>query len=202
MILGLTGLIAAGKTTVSSYLVSKNAVLIDADVVARDVMNVGEACYNEVVSTFKEYNILELDKTVNRRKLGSIVFNDSKKLELLTEITHRYIKSEIISMINNIPTDKFILLDAPLLFEAELHKLCDIVWIISSSYDIRLNRIIKRDNLSKKDALSRINSRLDLPVITNQVELSKIKIFKNDDDCDLLLSKVATELKKVKNAYF
>ena len=170
--IGLTGGTGCGKTTVCSILQKYNAYIIDADKIAHSVIQKGEKAYFEIINYFGSY-ILDNDEQINRRKLGEIVFNDKEKLVYLNKITHKYIVEEIINKINFIKNEKkynYIVIDAPLLIETNLHKIVDTVWIVHCSLETRLKRLKKRDNLSEDILLKRIN---------NQTPFSQNKKFAN-----------------------
>ncbi|MDD7184756.1 MAG: dephospho-CoA kinase [Oscillospiraceae bacterium] len=160
MIVGLTGQTGAGKSTVSKVFAEKGFAVINADTVARMVVEKGTPCLNELQKKFGS-EIINPDDTLNRKKLGNIVFTDSKKLQLLNSIMYPAITSEIKNQIEyyNSQEKKFILLDAPTLFESNADKLCDIIISVIADYDIRKKRIMKRDNITSQQADDRINSQ-------------------------------------------
>ncbi len=163
-VIGLTGGIASGKSTVSSILKSLGAVIIDADVVSREIMIKGTETYNILVSVFGK-EILRKDGEIDRRKLGNLVFADEEKLNKLNEITH----PEIIKRIKDIieeerkkGKEKAIVLDAALLIEMKLFNMVDEVWLVVVDKKTQIRRLMKRDNLSYKDALNRIKSQMSI----------------------------------------
>ena len=163
-VIGLTGGIASGKSTVSSILKSLGAVIIDADVVSREIMIKGTETYNILVSVFGR-EILRKDGEIDRRKLGNLVFADKEKLNKLNEITH----PEIIKRIKDIieeerkkGKEKAIVLDAALLIEMKLFNMVDEVWLVVVDKKTQIRRLMKRDNLSYKDALNRIKSQMSI----------------------------------------
>ncbi|AFK87148.1 dephospho-CoA kinase [Thermoanaerobacterium aotearoense SCUT27] len=163
-VIGLTGGIASGKSTVSSILKSLGAVIIDADVVSREIMIKGTETYNILVSVFGK-EILRKDGEIDRRKLGNLVFADKEKLNKLNEITH----PEIIKRIKDIieeerkkGKEKAIVLDAALLIEMKLFNMVDEVWLVVVDKKTQIRRLMKRDNLSYKDALNRIKSQMSI----------------------------------------
>lgn len=163
-VIGLTGGIASGKSTVSSILKRLGAVIIDADVVSREIMIKGTDTYNILVSVFGR-EILRKDGEIDRRKLGNLVFADKEKLNKLNEITH----PEIIKRIKDIieeerkkGKEKAIVLDAALLIEMKLFNMVDEVWLVVVDKKTQIRRLMKRDNLSYKDALNRIKSQMSI----------------------------------------
>ncbi len=159
MIIGLTGGTGTGKSTACRYFEDKGFLVIDSDKVAREVCDKGEPCLDEIVSFFGK-EVLDDDGSLNRRRLGEIVFSDSKKLEKLNEITHKYIKEKIKNTISQ-NEQKNIVLDAPLLFEAGLGDVCTVRLCILADTNIRAARIMARDGISEEQALNRISSQHD-----------------------------------------
>lgn len=161
IIIGLTGGTGCGKSTVCSILKNYNAYIIDADKIAHYIIKKGANAYFEIVDYFGKH-ILDSEKQIDRKKLGSIVFSDKKNLAYLDSITHKYIIEEIKDCINIVKDKqeyKYIVIDAPLLIETNLHKIVDEVWIVYCSLETRVKRLIKRDNLSEDILLKRINSQ-------------------------------------------
>lgn len=157
MIIGLTGGSGTGKSTVVKYFTDKGYVLLDFDKISRDVCKQNSPCLNEIVSCFDTV-ILTENGALNRRALGNIVFKDKEKLSLLNNITHKYILEEMFKLLD-IHKDKNIIMDAPLLFEAQIDKYCDRTVAILAPKDTRIERIMKRDSLTFEQAESRINSQ-------------------------------------------
>ena len=147
-IIGLTGSIGCGKSSVSNILISKGIKVIDADKIAREIFNFDNV-KNQIVDTFGQY-VLNFDGEIDRKKLGQIVFNCSEKLLQLNKITHPVIIEEIKKHIN-IYLQKhiqFIVLDAPLLIEVGMLDLVDIVLLITCDVNIQVERVKMRDDLS------------------------------------------------------
>lgn len=167
-IIGLTGNSGSGKTTCSEILKEQGCFIINCDKIARDVLNINEECYFHVISHFGE-NILNIDKTINRKKLGEIVFKDKAKLDLLTEITHKYIIKIVIDKVNYVIEKdmdfKYIIIDAPLLINTPLMEIVDQVWVVYAPIENSLERIIKRDSLEITQAKNRIMQQLPYEVL-------------------------------------
>jgi len=185
-VIGLTGGIASGKSTASSILKELGAIIIDADEVARKIVEKGRPALDEVKQYFGEKIILE-DGNLNRKKLGSIVFSNHDLLKKLNEITHPYIIKEIINEINwykKTDNDHVIIVDAALLIEMKLTYLVDEVWLICIPKDMQLNRLIERENISIDDAKKRINAQMSLDhkkryahrIIDNSKDVDYLKI--------------------------
>ncbi|HEY4543806.1 MAG TPA: dephospho-CoA kinase [Tissierellaceae bacterium] len=164
-IIGLTGGIATGKSTVSEILKKNGYTVIDADIIAREVVNIDKPSYEEIKKYFGNEILLE-NKEIDRKKLGSIVFNDIDKLLVLNELTHPYIYEEILKQVN-INKGKNIFIDIPLLFEEEdkIKKSgieFDEIWLVASDYDIQVQRLMKRDKISKEEAVKKIKLQMNL----------------------------------------
>ncbi|MDE6182368.1 MAG: dephospho-CoA kinase [Eubacteriales bacterium] len=158
LIIGLTGGSGCGKTTVANILKEIGGYIIDADKIAHNIIQKGEKAYYEIINAFGE-KILTNEKNIDRKILGNIVFSEKEKLNILNSITHKYILEEIHNEINFAKKQKkykYIVLDAPLLIETNLHKIVDTVWIVYADEKERINRLIKRDNISKEMIEKRI----------------------------------------------
>lgn len=160
-VIGLTGGTGSGKSIVSSWLRNYGFAVIDADAIAHEIIEKEKPAYQELVAHFG-YEILDDSGNIIRKKLGSIVFSDEKQLLFLNECTHKYIIKEIENSIQQYTQQQnchSIVLDAPLLLEVGLEQYCDEVWVVYTKEEIRLQRIMERDGLSKEDAWNRIASQ-------------------------------------------
>ncbi|MBE6862199.1 MAG: dephospho-CoA kinase [Ruminococcus sp.] len=162
MVVGLTGQTGAGKSTVSKVFSENGFAVINADSVARKVVEKGTKCLAEIQELFGS-GVINEDETLNRRALAGIVFSDSGKLEMLNTIIYPYITSEILQQIKDCSAkgEKLILLDAPTLFESRADDFCELVISVISKAELREKRIISRDNLTPEQARKRMNSQLD-----------------------------------------
>ncbi len=160
ILVGLTGQTGAGKTLVSTLLSNLGYRVIDADVVARQVVAKGAKCTLDLAVEFG-IEILNADGTLNRRKLGNIVFNDKQKRIALNRITFPYIQEAIFEQVNVLKNKgyKTIFLDAPTLIESGTHKRCDKVVSVIAPLETRMARIIDRDKISEEEAMARIGSQ-------------------------------------------
>lgn len=155
MIIGITGGSGVGKSTVSAQFEKNGFFVIDADKVAHKVMDQGTECLKEVTDFFgTEY--LNGDGTLNRKKLGNLVFNNKEKLEKLNEITHKYITKEIVLLSEK---NENTLIDAAVLFESGLNELCNKTIFVSCPFDVRVKRIMERDSITETYAKDRINAQ-------------------------------------------
>lgn len=160
-ILGLTGGIASGKSTVSAYLAQNGALIIDADLIARQVVAKKSSGLKQVVAKFGE-EILTASGELDRKKLGKLVFSNKDLLKALTDITGPLIRAEILREIQAAKKAqvKLVVLDIPLLFETGYQTLCDKVMVVTIPSKLQLERVMKRDNLSAAEARKRIANQL------------------------------------------
>lgn len=163
VIIGLTGSIATGKSTISEMFNQLNIPVIDADKIAREVVEKGQKAFNTIVDTFGK-EILHEDGSLNRKALGDIVFNDETERAKLNNIVHPAIREEMERQKQlHIDAKKpCIVLDIPLLFENKLEHLVDKIVVVYVSQSVQLERLMKRDNSTEQEALSRINSQIPI----------------------------------------
>ena len=158
MIVGLTGSSGSGKSTVAKVFQGNGFHHIDCDEISRNVTGAGSDCLNEITLNFGD-GILLPDGMLNRHALGEIVFRDAQKLKLLNEITHKYILKAVEDIISESESD--VLIDAPLLFEADLDKRCDINIGVIADRSIQIKRIALRDGISEDTAAQRLAKQHD-----------------------------------------
>lgn len=156
MIAGLTGSSGSGKSTVARVFAQNGFSVLDLDVVSRNVASIGSPCVDEIKDYFGDSVILP-DGSLDRKGLGEIVFGDKKKLDMLTRITHKYILKEMEDFIECADGD--ILLDAPLLFEADVDKRCDFTIAVLSDRQTQIKRIASRDGISEETATARLDKQ-------------------------------------------
>ncbi len=163
-VVGLTGGIASGKSTVSSLLKDLGVVIIDADDIARSIVRVGSDALKEIRAYFGQEYFFS-NGELNRKKLGEHVFNQEEALDKLNEITHPRIIEKIKNEINwhkqNSP-NPVIIVDAALLIEMGLVDLVDEVWLVAVPYGTQLKRLMERENLTVEGAENRISSQMSL----------------------------------------
>jgi len=192
-IIGLTGGIASGKSTVSNYLINKGYHVIDADIIAREVVAKGSRGLEKIATTFGK-SILKENGSLNRKKLRNIVFNDEKALKQLEEITHPLIINKISEKLKNLRNnDRFslVFLDCPLLFEMSLEALVNEVWLISTTTANQISRIVERDKTDPLKAKKIIEQQMSLK---EKIKKSDI-IIKNNSTIEELKSKIDLLLK-------
>tara|TARA_B100001971_G_C18080148_1_gene477829 strand:+ start:304 stop:891 length:588 start_codon:yes stop_codon:yes gene_type:complete len=160
-IIGLTGGIGSGKSTVAGFLAELGALIIDADKVGREVLKPGTKIWQQVVATFGG-QILTPDGEINRKKLASLVFGSLGRLELLSRLMHPEIYKRIKAQLLEYRRQQasVVILEAPLLVEAGWTELVDEVWVTTASETTVLERLKQQLGLSQKESLARIRSQL------------------------------------------
>jgi len=169
-IIGLTGGIGTGKTTVANYLANHHQLpILDADIYAREAVQEGSPILNKI---FERYGVaVKLpDGTLNRKQLGEIIFNNPVEKQWLEQQIHPYVRDRFQSELNTLVAPTVVLV-IPLLFEAQMTDLVTEIWVVSCSAELQLKRIMERDReafpkenrLSPEQAKARINSQFSLP---------------------------------------
>jgi dephospho-CoA kinase len=183
LVVGLTGGIASGKSTVGRIFSELGVTVIDADQLARDVVLIGTPGLREVVAAFGE-GYLTADGTLDRPKLGRLVFADPEALLKLNSITHpriRKLYEERIAAAQDSPTP-YIVYESALLVELELYKSMDRVIVVSATPELQLTRVMKRNQLTECEARDRLASQLPLE---KKIAVAHHVIL-NDNDRDAL----------------
>lgn len=162
-VIGLTGGIASGKSTVSRYLKELGAYIIDADIIAREIVKPGKPAYREIVSCFGK-EILRPDGEIDRARLGSMVFADPVARERLNQITHPRVKEAMEQELAQCKARgvRIAVLDVPLLYEAGMDKMADEVWVVWLPEPVQIERLISRDGLDEEAARMRVISQMPL----------------------------------------
>lgn len=165
IILGLTGGIATGKSTVSKRLKEHyNLTIVDADIIARQVVEPGTNAYKAIVRKFGT-DILLPDKTIDRPALGKAVFGNEPNRQFLNSVVHPAVRKEMLrqTIVAYFKGCDLVVLDVPLLFESKIDKFCSSSLVISCSDENQLQRLLKRDpHLSEEDANKRIASQMPM----------------------------------------
>lgn len=192
MIIGITGSIACGKSTVSNYLKSKGYIVIDADRIGHEALDDDYVKEKLIVAFGNE--ILE-DNKINRQKLGELVFGNSSNLNVLNSIIHPEIRKKILEKIDKNNDKELIFIDVALLFEAKFDDLVDKIIVVYVDENTQLTRLMKRNSISKKEALSRIVSQM------SPIEKAKLGDYTVNNNLDVIntyeqVDKVLSELKK------
>lgn len=161
-VIGLTGNIACGKSTVARIFERLGAKIIDADEIARRVVEPGKPAWKEIVEAFGD-GVLNPDRTVNRKKLGEIIFNDESKRKALNEITHPRIIGrvrELVKLYGNENAPAAIIEAALIVEKGGLKDLIDGLIVVTADEDSQIGRLIERSGYTREEALSRIKSQM------------------------------------------
>ena len=178
-IIGLTGGSGAGKSLVCEAFFSYGVKSIDTDKISREVTKKDSECLRELTEYFTK-NILTHDGELDRKKLAEIVFSNGKNLDILNRITHEYILERCKDVILDMQKtgEKSAIIDAPVLFESGFDKHCDIIISVISDRKKRIERIIKRDNITKSQVENRIKNQKSDEFF---IEHSDYIIYNNSD---------------------
>ena len=162
-ILGITGGIASGKSSVSTFIKELGFPIIDADLVAREVVEPGEEAYYEIVKVFGE-GILLSDGSINRTKLGDVIFHNEEKRLKLNSIVHPAVRKRMRELAEKAFQDgaKTVFMDIPLLFESKLTFMVEKTLLVYVDEEVQLSRLMNRNNLSEENARARIASQMPL----------------------------------------
>lgn len=163
LVIGLTGGIASGKSTVSKMFKEMDIPVVDADVEARLAVEKGEPAYNKIIAEFGAEILME-NGEIDRPKLGSIIFHQAEKRRLLNEIVHPEVRRRMMEQIAAAKQNRedVIVLDIPLLFESKLTYMVDKTILVYVDNETQLQRLIDRNKLSSVDAEARVRSQMPL----------------------------------------
>lgn len=198
-ILGLTGGIASGKSTAARTLRELGSIIIDADVVARCAVEPGQPAWYDVVDFFGR-DILNPDNTINREKLGLQVFSQPDYLKKLNQLTHPHIMEEIKRRLKSAAQeepDRVLVLEVPLLYETNMERLCDWVWVVWVDAETQIQRLMNRDGISRADALSRIGSQMPLDEKARRADL----VIDNSGTPDQMRQFIIDNYKRIQGQY-
>ena len=162
-IVGLTGGISSGKSTVSSYFKQLEIPVIDADEVARKVVEPNSQGAIEIRKAFGS-DVFEEDGSLNRQKLGALIFSNAENRQKLDDLLQPLIKITILNEIEEYRQkgENMIVLDLPLLFEKQYEELCEEIIVVYIPKELQLERLMRRNQYTKQEALSRIDSQLSI----------------------------------------
>lgn len=194
IILGVTGGIGSGKSTVSSILKELGAFVIDADVISRQVVMPGEKALAELTEVFGR-DILDEWGQLQRKKLAGVVFNDKEKLKILNAIVHKYVAERIEDNVKEQLAKKteVIVIDAPIPIKTGFLDLCHRVWTVSAAEELRIKRVMERNGMSYEEAVARINSQIPEEEYNNIADT----VINNDLDYFSLKDQVISQYEKL-----
>ncbi len=197
IIVGLTGVIGSGKSTVSHILSELGAYTIDADEISRTVLDKNTPAYFETVEHFGR-KILSSDGTINRKELAKIVFNNKAELDVLNRITHKYIFIKMQNMIDKYISDSgsgdMIVLDVPLLFSDDFNIKYDKSVVVTASREIIIKRVMLRDGMDESEILSRIKNQLTDEELIKRADFVIENNYENIDELRTCLKGIYKEL--------
>lgn len=162
IVIGLTGGTGSGKSTVAAYLKGKGCHIIDADKISRELTAKGGEALGVIMSAFGQDVFFE-DGSLDRKKLGTIVFNDTQKLKILEEIITRKVIELTLQRIAKLKVqgnESIVVLDAPLLFECGMNDCTDENWLVICEQEQRVNRLMKRDGMERQSIFDRMANQL------------------------------------------
>jgi dephospho-CoA kinase len=184
-VIGITGPIGAGKSTVAAMLRDLGAKVLDADAIAKDEQLRGTVGYSAIVQTFGT-GVLGTDKEVDRRKLAELVFADPRKLERLERILHPRVIARILEARSMLPDSALLAVEAIKLLETPLRTVCDQVWVVMAPAEMRVARLTQR-GLGSADAAARLERQSSEEAFRAAADV----LIENDGDRDALRRRVA-----------
>lgn len=183
--IGLTGGIGSGKTTAAKRFLALGARVYHADEISRRALDPDAVCYDRVVSAFGR-EILQGDGTIDRKRLGQIVFADEEKRTQLNQIIHPYVIGELFARakhdLDAVPNG-IAVFEVPLLFESGLHTQMDHNIVVSCAQESRIRRVMERDNLTREQVLARMQAQMPEE---EKLLLADSILFNNGSEDDLL----------------
>lgn len=196
-VIGLTGGIGSGKSTVSAYLLKKGCEIIDADLISREMTEKDSPALGEIREAFGDA-VFQKDGSLDRKTLGDMVFSDKNKLETLQNIVTKKVIETIDGRLLALKKKGFCgiaVIDAPLLLECGLENMADENWLVAADLELRIERVAERDGLSREQILSRIENQMP------QEEKKKYCscILDNSGTLDALLRSIDSNIERVKN---
>lgn len=184
-IIGLTGGIGTGKSTVSRYLANKYQLpVLDADIYAREAVEKSSPILNAIAHRYNS-NILLADGTLNRKKLGEIIFNNIDERRWVEQQIHPYVRDRLSAEIDKLPQQTVVLV-IPLLFEAQMVNLVTEIWVVYCSNQQQLARLMQRDRLSIEQARARIDSQMPIEEKCDRADV----VLDNSSTLEALLKQV------------
>lgn len=195
IIIGLTGQSGSGKSTVSSYCADNGFYIIDADKLSREVAN-NKHFLNEVINKFPD---CVTDGKLDRPQTAALIFSNPEALDDYTSIIYPYISQLVFDRMYDATQKeyKYLLLDAPTLFESGLDDICDAIVSVTADYDVLVDRIVKRDGISKEVAKLRLSSQK----ASQWYALKSDYVIENNSSQDELMISAINVIKKIKERF-
>lgn len=194
-IVGLTGGIGTGKSTVSDYIADKYKIpILDADIYAREAVSLNSPILTRIFERYGE-RVFTKTNELNRQVLGEIIFNNPVEKKWLESQIHPFVYQCFLNNINSL-SSPIILLVIPLLFEAKMTDLVTDIWVVTCSLESQINRLKLRNNLSDEQAIARINSQFPLK---EKIAAADVVLKNNNNDLDSLFLQVDNALDSLAN---
>lgn len=190
-VIGITGGIASGKSLVTKALIDGGYYVIDTDIIAHELLKDSNVI-GELIRTFGEQ--VYADGAINRKVLGAIIFEDKNKQKKLNNIIHPLVIKEVERLLS-LTNRKIVFVDVPLLFESGMDELMDAVIVVAVNPKTQLERLCKRDNISKEYAKKKINMQMPL---TEKMKLADY-IIDNNESIEDTLNQLEAILRRLKN---
>ena len=187
--IGLTGGIASGKSTITDYIRTyKKIPILDADEISKELIKPNTKGYREILEYFGNQIIdkFSSEKIINRKLLRKIIFKDEKNKEWIQNLLHPLIKEKMIEECNQYKNNEVILLVIPLLFEAKFEDICTEIWLVKCNEEKQIQRLIKRDKISKEEAYTIIKLQFSFKAKT---KFSNV-ILDNSDEKNQWINKI------------
>ena len=190
-LIGLTGGIATGKTTVSNYLRDRYGFpILDADIYAKEAVEVDSPIFQKIVKRYGSEIQLE-NRALNRTRLGDIIFNDTDEKAWLEAQIHPYVRKRFQEVIDSLD-NHIIVLSIPLLIEANLTHLVSEIWVVFCDYEQQIQRLQQRNHLTEQQAIARINNQLPL---TEKITRADV-VLDNSGSLDCLYQQIDQNFKE------
>lgn len=193
-VIGLTGGIGTGKSTVSNYLRTHDIEIIDADEISRYIVQPGMPALEAIEKAFGP-DILLPDGNMDRKKMAEIVFNDPAKKELLESITMPMIIGVITGYAESFKETNepgIIIVDAPLLYEVGLDSICDYVWAVKADLETRVERVCQRDSATKEQVMARVKNQMNQEEILSKAD----EVIDNSGSLEALQNRIEELIEK------
>lgn len=194
-VFGLTGSIASGKSTVSNFLKECNIPIVDADIIAKEVVEKGQPAYKKIIEAFGPDIVLQ-NGEINRPLLGSIIFNDKEKRLQLNSIVHPEVRRVMLEQTNTYLAngEPIVIMDIPLLYEGNLVHLVEKVIVVTVNEETQLSRLMNRNHLTREEAVSRISSQIPVKEKEEKADF----VIDNNGNLEDTKQQVMDLLKKIK----
>lgn len=190
-IIGITGGIASGKSLITKALIEKGYYVIDTDEIAHQLLKEANVI-KDIIAAFGEE--VYVDGVINRQILGSIIFQDKNKQQILNNIIHPLVINEVESLLSK-TNEEYVFVDVPLLFESEMEEMMDIVIVITVCRNAQLERLMRRDHITKEYALKKIDMQMPL---SDKIKLADY-VIDNNDSIEDSLNQLEIIIRRVKN---